>query len=246
MSLITRVYDYMLQHPKTKRGSWGGWYFRERYVKVLEEIMRDRKTLMRVLDVGCGKGLYAYYLHQKKSSCIYIGCDLSKNSLKTAYKDNNTNYVLCDAHALPLRTRSIEVVLCSEVLEHVSSPDQVLNSMCDVSRKAIVITFPDEPLQRILGVRHPEHVSTINWSNISTTLESNGYELLKIGKILSFSIPCGMLEFLRIPRNKGTKSFVRLIDIILKTLLPSMFIPYTVVLVVAAKIDPKVYNTSAR
>lgn len=245
MSTLTRVYDYMLQHPKTQRGSWGRWYYRERYMKVLEEIMRTSEILTHVLDVGCGKGLYAYYLHQKRPSCIYIGCDISKTSLKMAYKDQNTHYVSCDAHALPLRTRSIEVVLCSEVLEHVSSPDQVLTSICDVSSKAIVITFPDEPLQKILGVCHPEHISTINWNNIGTTLESNGYEILKIGRIISFSIPCGMLEFLRIPRNKCTKSVVRLIDTIFKKLLPSMFIPYKVVLVVAAKIDIRVDNTSA-
>lgn len=239
MSMLTRFYDYMLQHPKTKRGSWGRWYYCERYVKVLEEIMGNSETLNDVLDVGYGEGLYVHYLHQRKPSSFYIDCDLSKTSLNRAYKDHDISYVLCDAHALPFRTRSVDLVLCSEVLEHVGSPYQVLTSMCDVSRKAIVITFPDEPLRRILEVRHPEHISTIDLNNMVTKLKSNGYEILKTSVITSFSIPCGILEFLRMPRNTGTKSFVRLVDLVLKTLLPAILIPYKVIRVVADKIDLK-------
>jgi hypothetical protein len=41
------------------------------------------------------------------------------------------------------------------------------------------------------------------------------------------------------PRNTGTKSFVRLVDLVLKTLLPAILIPYKVILVVADKIDFK-------
>jgi len=111
--------------------------------------------------------------------------------------------------------------------------------MCDVSRKAIVITFPDEPLRRILEVRHPEHILTIDLNNMVTKLKSNGYEILKTSVITSFSIPCGILEFLRMPRNTGTKSFVRLVDLVLKTLLPAILIPYKVIRVVADKIDLK-------
>ena len=201
--------------------------------------MGNSETLNDVLDVGYGEGLYVHYLHQRKPSSFYIDCDLSKTSLNRAYKDHDISYVLCDAHALPFRTRSVDLVLCSEVLEHVGSPYQVLTSMCDVSRKAIVITFPDEPLRRILEVRHPEHILTIDLNNMVTKLKSNGYEILKTSVITSFSIPCGILEFLRMPRNTGTKSFVRLVDLVLKTLLPAILIPYKVIRVVADKIDLK-------
>jgi len=187
--------------------------------------MGNSETLNDVLDVGCGEGLYAHYLHQRKPSSFYIGCDLSKTSLNRAYKDHDISYVLCDAHALPFRTKSVDLVLCSEVFEHIGSPYQVLTSMCDVSRKAIIITFPDEPLRRILEVRHPEHISTIDLNNIATKLKSNGYEILKTSVITSFSIPCGILEFLRMPRNTDNKSFVRLVDLVLKTLLPAILIP---------------------
>jgi len=236
---LTRFYGYVLKHPKTKRGSWGHWYYRERYVKVLGEIMKYGGTLSHLLDVGCGGGLYAHYLHQGKPSCFYIGCDASKTEINNAYKDQNTNYILCDAHALPLRSGSLEIVLCSEVLEHLSSPYQALTSICNVSRRTIIVTFPDEPLRRIIGIKHTEHISTIDLNKVVTELKSNGYKVLKISVVRRFSVPCGILEFLRIPVNRATKLFVRLLDSAVDRFVPIIFIPYQVVLVVATRINIK-------
>lgn len=235
MSVLRKFYDYMLRHPRTKRGSWGRWYYLERYAKVLEEITKYSQTSSHVLDVGCNEGLYAYYIHRKNPSCSYVGCDISKTLLITAYKDANTNYILCDARALPFRNSSAELVLCSEVLEHLRLPYHVLISLCDISSRATIITFPEEPLVRILGLRHPEHISTIDLDKIVTKLKSKGYETLKTEIIARFSIPCGILEFLRISRSRYAMIIVRLLERMLRAFVPAILIPYRVRLVVAAK-----------
>jgi SAM-dependent methyltransferase len=235
----------MLRHPKTRRGYWGRWYHRERYTRVFEEITKFGE-ISSLLDIGCGEGVCAYYLHQIKPSCFYIGCDISKASIKSAHKDHYTDFILCDAHKLPIRAGSIEVVLCSEVLEHVDSPYRVLTSMCNLSRDAIIITFPDEGLGRVMGILHPEHVSMIDLERIIAELRSNGYKVLKISVIAKFSIPMGIPEFLRIPINRCTKLLVQSVSNILETFLPTILAPYRVVLVVACHSTRRLVSNKTR
>lgn len=242
MSTVMRLYGYILNHPKTKRGYWGVWYFSERYTKTLNIMIECGSALGSLVEIGCGRGLYAYHLRKLKPDCDYVGCDFDRVGLNEAFKGRNISYVLCDARMLPIRDNSVDVVLCSEVLEHLSSPYEVLASATDLSRKIVLVTFPIEHLENKINARHPEHIFNIKLRKVINRLESKNLKILKAGEISRFFIPCGILEFLRVPKNRFTMLLVKSIDLVFRTLLPITFVPDQTILVVAAKGENQLLN----
>jgi len=83
----------------------------------------------RVLDLGSGTAPYApLFAHRH-----YVTADL--------FADSD---VRCDAAALPFADRAFDLVLCTEVLEHVPDPDVTLREIRRTMRSngALVLTTP--------------------------------------------------------------------------------------------------------
>ena len=89
---------------------------------------------LRVLDLGCGGGLTAEVLAGRGAAVI--GVDRSLPSLRIARRHAADalaiGYAGGDAGALALADRSVDVVVCVDVLEHVPSVSQVLTECARV------------------------------------------------------------------------------------------------------------------
>ena len=239
MSVVVKFYNYMLNHPKTKRGHWGVWYFSKRYTKTLETLIEHEPDFDSFIELGCGKGLYAKHLTKLKPNCDYVGCDLDKTALKQAFKNKNVDYILCDVHNLPIIENRMDVVLCSEVIEHISSPYETLEAIADIPRKTVLVTFPIEHLGKKIHARHPEHINDIQMQKVVNTLNMKQLTIMEAGEVSRFFIPCGIIEFLKFPKNRFTMLLVALIDSVFGKLLPITFVPDQTMLVVASKGKPK-------
>jgi SAM-dependent methyltransferase len=91
-----------------------------------------------LLDIGCGTKPYAesFAPHVDR----YFGHEYSPES---GYRGNSAD--LCgDAAALPLSDDSVDTILCTEVLEHVSDPEKTIAEFARVLRKngTIITTAP--------------------------------------------------------------------------------------------------------
>jgi SAM-dependent methyltransferase len=71
-----------------------------------------------VLNAGCGEGLFAPLLLEVGRADLQVELDLSLASGKHL-RSRHQRYVCGSLTHIPLRTESIDVVLCSEVLEHI-------------------------------------------------------------------------------------------------------------------------------
>jgi 2-polyprenyl-6-hydroxyphenyl methylase/3-demethylubiquinone-9 3-methyltransferase len=85
---------------------------------------------VRVLDIGCGGGLACEFL--AKQEAHVSGIDLSLNSIKAAQEHANKNKLDIDyrwgvGEKIPYDSNSFDVVLCFDVLEHVTDWQQVLS-----------------------------------------------------------------------------------------------------------------------
>jgi len=82
-----------------------------------------------VLDVGAGSAPHRRLF----SHCSYIAADLGR--LTPEQLEGRSGYshlsCLCDSSALPIASASVDFVLCTEVLEHVPSP---LDVVAEISR----------------------------------------------------------------------------------------------------------------
>jgi len=88
----------------------------------------------RVLDVGCGHGLYTLKLAWAGASLV--GIDVSEEALSLAQRmtskvgfDKGSAYVVGSATELPARDRSFDVIVCNSVLEHITADELALREM---------------------------------------------------------------------------------------------------------------------
>ncbi len=94
-----------------------------------------------VLDAGCGHGVLTKYLTYKTSSVI--GIDTDRNRLKIA-KTLGVNAVYADIYHLPFKNNEFDLVLCFEVLEHLSADRAAVKELTRVvkPRGFLVSSFP--------------------------------------------------------------------------------------------------------
>jgi ubiquinone/menaquinone biosynthesis C-methylase UbiE len=116
---------------------------------ILRLILKGKYTqARRILDVGGGLGdmaLTFFHNFHKTMSGFYIILDISKNALKEAKKIQyfTCDFVQSDAKALPFKPEVFDIIICSEVLEHLDDL-AVLKEMAKALSwdGVIIITIP--------------------------------------------------------------------------------------------------------
>ncbi len=71
------------------------------------------------LDIGCGNFPYKKIIKEKGYNYVGIDIVIPKNV-------GRSNFILADAHNLPIKTKSIDLVFNSHFLEHVENPKKVI------------------------------------------------------------------------------------------------------------------------
>ena len=113
------------------------------------------------LDLGCGDGGTAgVYLSENARS--YIGVDVSQTALKLARERGFEAIEIDDASALPFAESSFDVVVCSEVFEHLLVPQLAAAEALRVLRPngRLIVTVPNaaywrDRLDALFGVWQP-------------------------------------------------------------------------------------------
>ena len=122
---------------------------------------------MRVLDVGCGDS------PQGMVNCdLNIGHTLEGGDQKkgiTIIPKEIRNFVRCDCHFLPFRTKSFETVVCSHVIEHIASPSKLLVEIVRVASLKVVVRCPHRFSR---GAKFPFHVHFFNKSWFAKALKN--------------------------------------------------------------------------
>jgi len=99
-----------------------------------------------VLDVGCGEGFTLNKLKENKIGKTHEGIDYSKEAItlgKKAYP--SLHIVQGNIYDLKYKDNSFDLVICSEVLEHLENPQKALRELTRVSRRYILLSVPNEP-----------------------------------------------------------------------------------------------------
>jgi 2-polyprenyl-3-methyl-5-hydroxy-6-metoxy-1,4-benzoquinol methylase len=138
---------------------------------LLEQVKRLKPT--SILDVGAGEGFTLEMLRENKVANKLEGIEYMDNALKLAKKLHpNILIKKGNIYELPYKANSFDLVLCTEVLEHLENPEKGLSELLRVTKKYLLISVPNEPLftiQRIFRGKniakfgaHPEHIQ--HWS----------------------------------------------------------------------------------
>ena len=148
-----------------------------------------------VVDAGCGEGHLIEKLHGRFPNHAYIGLDATPVALEKArtrcpYGDFRRE----DLTQLKLKSESVDVLICTEVLEHIPEYQQVIREFKRVLKRdgTLILTFPNETLWTVsrflLGrkpIKVPDHVNSFSPSQMEKTV---GLPLMK-KKNLPFGLP---------------------------------------------------------
>lgn len=131
--------------PFPRPGEYSGRIFcpcEHIYWKNLEKAIKKGK----ILDIGCGPGLKSHVLSKKQK---VIGFDNDKKQIN-AWKKYKCNLFLASAENIPIKTKTFDTVLCTEVIEHVRDYKKLVRDMLRVVKKQgrIVITTPNAATNR--------------------------------------------------------------------------------------------------
>jgi ubiquinone/menaquinone biosynthesis C-methylase UbiE len=155
----------------------GYFWFRKRQ-KVLRLIGRhlgsrdsSASPAWRMADIGCGDGVDLYLIRKRLleskpgAPLSFLGIDGNHDCLricrlkKAHYSASDCEFLRCDLSKppLPLADGMFDLVYCSEVLEHLNDPEQLLAEVRRILKPHgyFLMTTPNEPnlLQRSYWIR---------------------------------------------------------------------------------------------
>ncbi|HED16122.1 MAG TPA: class I SAM-dependent methyltransferase [Gammaproteobacteria bacterium] len=111
-------------------------------VAVLNDYFCDDIQTLRVLDVGASTGIIDHYLAQHFGSVT--GIDIDKSAIQIASKEfilANLHFQIGDAMAIDAPHDSFDIVICSQVYEHVPNAKKMIEEIYRVLRPGGVCYF---------------------------------------------------------------------------------------------------------
>jgi ubiquinone/menaquinone biosynthesis C-methylase UbiE len=142
-----------------------------------------------VLDVGCGSGWMLRTLSRRGISRLY-GVDLSRGQYvkgESAELSPST-FAEGDCYSLPFKNGSVDVVLMTEVLEHLEAPADAIKEGARVLKKGgkLLVSVPwNEKLRYTLCIHCNEltpinaHVQSFSSDRLIKMLEEAGLEVVR-------------------------------------------------------------------
>lgn len=157
--------------------SWLMREFHSGVVRAVQQLEPDS-----VLDVGCGEGRTTNVICQGLGLPA-VGVDLEVSVVReAASRTLDANFAAASVFELPFPDGVFDVVVATEVLEHLGDPVGALGEMARVARKGVVVTVPHEPWWRIANVvrlkylkrlgNTPGHVQHWNKASFEAELRS--------------------------------------------------------------------------
>jgi 2-polyprenyl-3-methyl-5-hydroxy-6-metoxy-1,4-benzoquinol methylase len=141
-------------------------FFIENFEKTLAREVKKLKV-DSILDAGCGEGFTLEFLRKQGIGKIYEGIDFLKTAIEIGHKVHPKVKLLQESiYELPYKNNTFDVVLCTEVLEHLEDPKKALKELFRVSKKYVLLSVPNEPI--FMG---SNFLRGKNWSRLGNDIE---------------------------------------------------------------------------
>ncbi|MEK7559254.1 MAG: class I SAM-dependent methyltransferase [Patescibacteria group bacterium] len=120
--------------------------------------------LETVLDVGCGEGFTLNRLSEEGIGKKLEGVDFQEKAIEIGKKLHpDLTLKQGDIYKLEYKNNSFDLVMATEVLEHLKDPLKGLKELIRVSRKYILLSVPNEPF--FMGANFLRGKNLSRWGN---------------------------------------------------------------------------------
>lgn len=161
-----RIFSFLNSYPNYALKSLISWLdprpdFIIRRSRILEFVENKEGA---VLDIGCSFNPFLDDYHKNGNSFV-VGVDLSSISLRIGkiLDSRNVGRLVCgNCESLPFENSSFDIVVCSEVMEHVANPEMLLSEISRVLKKnsSCILSVPMHvvDIQDLTFVQRREHL----------------------------------------------------------------------------------------
>lgn len=104
----------------------------------LKYCLEDLKKIKegRVLEVGCGAGMFALAIKRNCPSLEVWGCDINKKAIaKAQTRTKKVKFFVGDVYRLPVEDESCEAVVAFDLFEHLERPEKAFSEVRRVLKK---------------------------------------------------------------------------------------------------------------
>ena len=172
-----------------------------RFIKTIKKIIHDLKP-ETLLDCGCGEGIILhYYSHDLKNTKCYA-IDLNPVEVRDAQKNNpHCTVQMADIQKIPYKNNTFDLVIATEVFEHIHNPVNALHEVIRVSKNYMLLSVPREPIWRLLNIcrfsyikdlgNTPGHIN--HWSKkhfIDFVKKSSSVDVIMVKNPLPWTVVC--------------------------------------------------------
>jgi ubiquinone/menaquinone biosynthesis C-methylase UbiE len=126
-----------------------------RMLQLLKQITSENSHMfsgkvVSLLDAGCGEGFIAEQIRQCFPKWNITGVDGAEEAVLFARKHaKGVDFKVGNLYSLNFSDRAFDIVVCSEVLEHLDDPGKALKELNRVSKSLLLLTVPHEPWFRL-------------------------------------------------------------------------------------------------
>jgi 2-polyprenyl-3-methyl-5-hydroxy-6-metoxy-1,4-benzoquinol methylase len=155
----------------------------------------------KVIEVGCGLGIYSLKMSQK--GAVVTGIDVGERLIKISRKKvRNGKFVVGSALDIPFRKDKYDITLCTEVIEHTENPERAISELFRVTKPGgyIILTTPNKVFKPVIDLlsflRIRLYQGNENWLGINELKKciarNNGKIILE--KYFNFFYPIPILD----------------------------------------------------
>jgi SAM-dependent methyltransferase len=160
-------------------------HFHQFYVYVYLVSLVRKYDLSSLIDVGCGVATKLQYVHSMLPQLSITGID-QRSPIKFCKKRYRFGTWLVDDFEHPradLQELTADLVVCSDVIEHVLDPDKLLHYLKGKMKKDgfLLISTPERDLLRGKDCDYSpnrNHIREWNSQELTSYLESHGFSII--------------------------------------------------------------------
>ena len=160
-----------------------------------------------MLDVGCGEGRHIFGIMQDYPNMKCVGLDMDEESLIKAEEgyeyfktisNTETDFLKGSAYELPFEDNTFDLIVCSEVLEHLHEYNDAIKEIHRVLKSggkfyaSVPASWPEKicwRLSRDYQNQPGGHLRIFNQGNLVSEIENLGFKFLSSEKFHSIHSP---------------------------------------------------------
>jgi ubiquinone/menaquinone biosynthesis C-methylase UbiE len=126
------------------------------------ETMLSTNHFDKILEVGCGNGYVTEFLKRNYPNAEIKAIDINSEKLAVAKaRVHDVEFSIGDIYDIKQEDASFDLVISTQVLEHLENPVDAIKELLRVSKKHVIVSVPNEPLYRISNMARLNHLRAL-------------------------------------------------------------------------------------